>query len=75
MGRGRISLAAARLGLILSAVVAIAADSTPAKEPAAAADWLKHANTLMDVRAPGAAPFHLKVTFHAYPGMDFFQKK
>ncbi|HUB17815.1 MAG TPA: hypothetical protein VL990_04220 [Acidobacteriaceae bacterium] len=35
---------------------------------------LEHANTLTDIRAPGAAPFDLKVTFHAYPGLDFARK-
>jgi len=24
----------------------------------------------MDLRAPGASPFHMKVTFHAYPGEE-----
>jgi hypothetical protein len=28
----------------------------------------------MDIREPGSQPFHLKVAFHAYPGMDFSKK-
>jgi hypothetical protein len=29
----------------------------------------------MDIRAPGAAPFHLRATFHSYPGEEFLGLK
>lgn len=44
-----------------------------APQPSTAADWFRRADDLTNIRALGAAPFHLKVTFHAYPGIDFAQ--
>ena len=50
-------------------------DSRPpaatAKEPKSAADWFRRADELTNIRMPGSQPFHMKVMFHAYPGMDF----
>lgn len=50
-------------------------DSRPpaatAKEPKSAADWFRRADELTNIRMPGSQPFHMKVKFHAYPGMDF----
>lgn len=51
-----------------------AASPVPAPEPATAQAWLEHANALMNIRELGAAPFHMKVTFHAFPGFDFSKK-
>ena len=63
------------LGLMVSAAVTIGAGSASAKDAdSSAVVLLQRANTLTDIREPGAAPFHLKVAFHAYPGMDFAKK-
>ena len=40
-------------------------------QPQTATDWFRRADSLTNIRLPGSAPFHLKVTFHAYPGVDF----
>jgi hypothetical protein len=68
--------AASWLAATLSAAVAVAAGSAPfpEKEATAAADWFEHADALTSIREPGSPPFHMKVTFHAYPGMDFSKK-
>jgi hypothetical protein len=38
--------------------------------PSNPSDWFRRAHDQMDLRAPGASPFHMKVTFHAYPGEE-----
>ncbi len=43
-------------------------------KPKSANDWFRHADELTNIRLPGSAPFHMKVTFHAFPGMDFSKK-
>jgi hypothetical protein len=52
----------------------MAAGSAFAQEPASAREWLARANALTSLREPGSAAFHLKVTFHANPGLDFAKK-
>jgi hypothetical protein len=39
------------------------------KEPKDATEWFQRASDQMDLRAPGSTPFHMKVVFHALPGM------
>ena len=34
-------------------------------------DWFRRADDLTNIRLPGSVPFHMKVTFHAFPGIDF----
>lgn len=43
-------------------------------KPDTGAQWLERADSLANIRLPGSAPFHMKVTFHAYPGVDFSRK-
>lgn len=53
---------------------------TPAQAPAATPEptteskkpmeWFLRANDRMSLRMPGSAPFHMKVTFHAFPGEE-----
>lgn len=62
------------VGLMLSGAVAMAGGTAKDSGSESATTWLEHAHALMDLRMPGAAPFHLKVAFHAYPGMDFSKK-
>ncbi|HKO19021.1 MAG TPA: hypothetical protein VJU82_09050 [Acidobacteriaceae bacterium] len=45
--------------------------SITTEEPKSAADWFRRADELTNIRMPGSLPFHMKVSFHAYPGMDF----
>lgn len=68
-------IGACSLGLIGSAAVAIAAGSALAKDAdSSAVALLQRASALMDIRESGAAPFHLKVAFHAFAGIDFVKK-
>lgn len=39
--------------------------------PKAPIDLFRQADNLTNIRMPGSAPFHMKVTFHAFPGIDF----
>lgn len=68
------AVVASLLGAVLSTVTAVPASSAPETESKPPTALLEHASGLMDIREPGAAPFHLKVIFHAYPGMDFARK-
>src|ERR1700736_6060917 len=45
---------------------------TEVKTPA---EWFKRASDQMSLRLPGAAPFHLKVVFHAFPGEELLDSK
>jgi hypothetical protein len=42
-------------------------------EPKAAMEWFQRASDRMNLRSPGAAPFHMKVMFHAFPGWQFMR--
>jgi hypothetical protein len=37
--------------------------------------WLERAAEQMNLRLPGAAPFHLKIAFHAFPGIEMLASK
>jgi hypothetical protein len=50
-----------------------AASPGQALQPQTATDWFRRADNLTNLRVPGSAPFHIKVTFHAWPGEDFAQ--
>jgi hypothetical protein len=43
-------------------------------EPTTALDWFRGADNLTNIRMPGSMPFHMKVAFHGYPGIDFAPK-
>ena len=45
--------------------------TTPATEPQTATEWFRRASDLFNLRLPGAASFHMKIAFHADPGIDF----
>ena len=34
-------------------------------------EWFRRANDATNIRLPGSTPFRMKVTFHAFPGIDF----
>lgn len=40
-------------------------------EPKTAVGWFLRADQLTNIRMPGSPAFHMKVSFHAYPGIDF----
>lgn len=42
--------------------------ATDASEPTKSIEWFARAADMMNLRMPGAAPFHMAVKFHAYPG-------
>lgn len=39
-------------------------------EPSNSSEWFTRAATSMELRSVGATPFHLHITFHAYPGQQ-----
>jgi hypothetical protein len=43
-------------------------------DPKDALGWLEGASERMNLRSLGSAPFHLKVAFHAFPGMELLPK-
>lgn len=56
---------------ILFGVVASSSGQSLPAQAQTPIDLLRRADDLTDIRLPGSAPFHIKVTFHAFPGMDF----
>jgi hypothetical protein len=46
-----------------------------APEPKTAMEWLQRASDQMNLRMPGSAPFHMKVSFHAFPGEEVLGPK
>jgi len=56
------------LCLILLPQIIFAQDS--AKELKQPITWFHKASNLMDPRQPGSAPFHMKASFHAGPGLE-----
>jgi hypothetical protein len=58
--------------LIFSAGTQVAAPlDFPITEPKTSIEWFQRARDRMNIRMPGDAPFHMKVTFQALPGMEF----
>jgi hypothetical protein len=47
---------------------------SPSIEPKTAFEWFARARDQMNIRLPGSAPFHMKVTFHAFPGIEYTRK-
>jgi hypothetical protein len=45
--------------------------ASQSSEPADAKGWFRRADSLTNIRIPGSEPFHMRVTFRAYPGIDF----
>src|SRR5690348_13940727 len=35
-----------------------------------ATNWFEHASDQMNLRLPNSMPFHLRVKFHAFPGLE-----
>ncbi len=64
-----------RISLLVVLITPLLAQtpSAPSKspDPPAPIGWFIRADDLSNLRLPGAAPFHLKATFHASPGLDF----
>jgi len=46
----------------------------PPTEPKTPFEWFARASDQMNIRLPGSAPFHMKVTFHAFPGLEYTAK-
>jgi hypothetical protein len=59
-------------GLWLQANVVIPVHAQPpAPKPKTSIGWFAQASEQMNIRMPGSPPFHMKVTFHAFPGREF----
>jgi hypothetical protein len=46
-------------------------NQTDPLQTSTATDWFRRADNLTNIRMPGSAPFHMKVKFHGYPGIDY----
>jgi hypothetical protein len=55
--------------------IATGVGQSTAAEPKTSVEWFKRAEDRMNLRTPGAAPFRTKVTFHAFPGIEFLNLK
>jgi hypothetical protein len=58
----------------LALLIASSASEVRAQDVKDPIFWLTRANDKMNLRMPGAAPFHMKVAFHALPGMEMLPK-
>lgn len=64
------------LGVLLLTVLTLSAAAGTGKGPKDQwTDWFQRAADQMDLRAPGSTPFHMKVTFHALPGIVLSKKE
>jgi len=61
--------------LLFTCMSVSAAAQAADEEPKNAKDWFQHASDRMNLRMPGTAPFHMKVTFHAFPGVELLGAK
>ena len=57
------------LGCLLSATLTFSAAVQAGKDQKNATERFQRASDQMDLRASGSTPFHLKLTFHALPGI------
>lgn len=57
------------LGSLLLASLVFSAPALAGNDPRNATAWFQRADDQMNLRAPGSTPFHMKVTFHALPGL------
>ena len=57
--------------LLIAGLTISTAAQTGSDEPKKPMDWFVRARDQMNLRMPGAKPFHMKVRFHAFPGMEF----
>jgi len=62
------------LAALLFATLTFPAGAQPDQKPKDATMWLQRAAGQMNLRAFGATPFHMKVTFHAFPGIVLSDK-
>jgi len=63
------------LAALLFATLTFSAEAQPDRKPKDAAEWFQRATDKMNLRAFGSAPFHMKVTFHAFPGIVLSDKQ
>lgn len=47
---------------------------SPVTPPTGSLEWFQRARDRMNLRMPGSTPFHLRATFHAYPGDEVLDK-
>ncbi|MGA2674546.1 MAG: hypothetical protein ABSE99_15105 [Terracidiphilus sp.] len=62
-------------GLFVACLMVPAAAQTGASQPKDAAGWFQRASEQMNLRVFGVASFHMKVTFHAFPGIQLLDEK
>ncbi len=64
-----------RLACLLFAPLTFYAQALPGQKPKDATEWFQRAADQMNLRAFGSTPFHMKVTFHAFPGIVLSKKE
>lgn len=62
-------MCATQLCLAASLFATLTVAAQPDQKPKGATEWFQRAADQMNLRAFGSAPFHMKVTFHAFPGI------
>jgi hypothetical protein len=50
------------------------ATAQTAPEPKTSVEWFQRARDQLNLRMPGCKPFHMKVTFHAFPGVELLDR-
>jgi hypothetical protein len=63
------------LAALLFATLTFSAGAQPNQKPKDPTKWFQRAADQMNLRAFGSAPFHMKVTFHAFPGIVLSDKE
>lgn len=61
-------------GVFVLCLVLPVSAQTALTVPKDATGWFQRASDLMNLRMPGSAPFHMKVVFHALPGIEMTKK-
>lgn len=61
-------------GVFVLCLVLPVSAQTALTVPKDATGWFQRASDLMNLRMPGSAPFHMKVAFHALPGIEMTKK-
>jgi hypothetical protein len=62
------------LAALLFATLTFSAPAQSDQKPQNATEWFQRAADQMNLRALGAAPFHMRVAFHAFPGIVLSEK-
>lgn len=71
----RLHLLCFLLAIFSLSATAQAPAQTALPEPKSSMEWFQRASDRMNLRQPDSAPFHMRVTFHAFPGEELLGLK